>query len=245
MLLDSWAPLATGLARYVREFLPGSRRGALPIRLPGGNGQIVGVFGNDGYAADGRVKQEVAALRQRLREAALEELGFGLSEDGGVVAEVSSRIERHLSGRGGSYPLDGRYERRGGGPGWTLIREIGAQARLGVVADGIRAYLAVRERPDGRWAYVVGRMSPFAPFAVPSILRSLNEAEGPGEDGWGGSNLVGGSPRVHGSKLPPEEVERIINGLLQASRATHGPAGIKGPRGAGRPRAATCGVLVT
>ena len=82
MLLDSWAPLATGLARYVREFLPDSRRGALPIRLPGGSGQIVGVFGNDGYTVDERVKQEVAALRQRLREAALEELGFGLSEDG-------------------------------------------------------------------------------------------------------------------------------------------------------------------
>jgi hypothetical protein len=82
MLLDNWAPLATGLARYVREFLPGSRRGALPIRLPGGNRQVVGVFGNDGYRTDARVKQEVAALRQRLREAALEELGFGFSEDG-------------------------------------------------------------------------------------------------------------------------------------------------------------------
>lgn len=82
MLLDSWAPLATGLARYMRKFLPDLRRGALPIRLPGGNGQIAGVFGNDGYTVDERVKQEVAALRQRLREAALEELGFGLSEDG-------------------------------------------------------------------------------------------------------------------------------------------------------------------
>ena len=82
MLLESWAPLANGLARYVREFLPDSRRGALPIRLPRGQGQVVGVFGNDGYAADGRVKREVAALRRRLREAALEELGFGLSEDG-------------------------------------------------------------------------------------------------------------------------------------------------------------------
>lgn len=165
----------------------------------------------------------------------------------GVVAEVSCRIERHLSGRGSSYPLDGRYERRGGGPGWALIREIGAQARLGAVADGIRAYVAVRERPDGRWAYVVGRMSPFGPFDVPSILDSLNEAEGPGGDSWGGSNLVGGSPRVRGSKLPPDAVEQIVNGFLQVSRITHGTVGIKGKdlRGVGRPRAATCGIPVT
>jgi hypothetical protein len=163
----------------------------------------------------------------------------------GVVAEVSSRIERHLSDRGGTFPLDGRYERRGGGPGWTLIREIGAQARLGAIADGIRAYVAVRERPDGRWAYVVGRMSPFAPFDVPSILHSLNEAEGPGRDAWGGSNLVGGSPRVRGSTLPPDEVERIINKQLQASRVTHGAGDTKSSRAAGRPRAGTCGVQVT
>jgi hypothetical protein len=159
----------------------------------------------------------------------------------GVVAEVTSRIERHLGGRGGSFPLDGRYERRGGGPGWALIREIGAQARIGAAADGIRAYVAVRERPDGRWAYVVGRMSPFVPFDVPSILRSLSQAEGPGRDCWGGSNLVGGSPRVRGSRLPPDEVGRIVSGLLRASPVTHGTALIKGkgPRDAGRTRPAT------
>jgi hypothetical protein len=132
----------------------------------------------------------------------------------GVVAEVTSRIERHLDGRGGSYPLDGRYERLGGGPGWAMIREIGAQARIAATADGIRAYVAVRERSDGRWAYVLGRASPFVPFDVPALLRALNAAEGAGNDRWGGSNLVGGSPRVRGSKLSPREVERIINGLL-------------------------------
>jgi hypothetical protein len=82
MLLDNWNALAIGLAGYVREFLPHARRGAVAIRLPRGAGQVIGVFGNDGYAADGRVKQEVAALRRQLQGAALEELGFGLSEDG-------------------------------------------------------------------------------------------------------------------------------------------------------------------
>jgi hypothetical protein len=82
MLLDNWDALAAGLATYVREFLPHPRRGALTVRLPAGAGQVVAVFGSDGYAADVRVKKEVAALRQRPREGAGKELGFGLSEDG-------------------------------------------------------------------------------------------------------------------------------------------------------------------
>jgi hypothetical protein len=135
----------------------------------------------------------------------------------GVVDDVSSRIERHLHGRGDSYRLDGRYERLGGGPGWAMIREIGAQARLAVAADGIRAYVAVRERTDGRWAYVLGRTSPFVPFDVSALIRALNEAEGAVNANWGGSDLVGGSPRVRGSKLVPREVERIINRLLGAT----------------------------
>ncbi len=106
MLLDNWAPLATGLARYVREFPFDSRRGALPIRLPGDNGQIIGAFGNDGYTTDGRAKQEVAALRQRLREAVLEELGFGLSEDGHAWAllVLSAATPRQPSGNHGAWP---------------------------------------------------------------------------------------------------------------------------------------------
>ncbi len=88
----------------MREFLPDSRRGALPIRLPGGNGQIAGVFGNDDYTAGDRVKQEVAALRQRLREAALEELGFGLSEDGHAWALLvrPAATSRQPSGEDGA-----------------------------------------------------------------------------------------------------------------------------------------------
>lgn len=82
MLLDNWNPLAVGLANYMREFRPHVQRGALVIRLPRGTGQLVGAFGNDGYTAEDRVKREVSALRWLLGKAALEELGFGLSDDG-------------------------------------------------------------------------------------------------------------------------------------------------------------------
>jgi hypothetical protein len=131
----------------------------------------------------------------------------------GVVTEVEQRILRHLAGRGQSLPLDTRYQRIGGGPGWAMLREVGAQARTGAFRDGVRAYVSVRRRPDGQWVYVVGRMSPFVPFDVPAVLKALNDAEGNPTDHWGGGNTVGGSPRVSGSRLTPDEVTRIINGV--------------------------------
>jgi hypothetical protein len=141
-----------------------------------------------------------------------------------VVTEVEGRIARYLAGTGGSLPLDTRYERLGGGPGWAMIREVGAQARTGVFADGVRAYVAARPRPDGRWAYTVGRMSPFIPFDVPALLAALNEAEGTtgAADRWGGGATIGGSPRVAGSRLGPDEVARVINDRLAAMRGGTG-----------------------
>jgi hypothetical protein len=155
----------------------------------------------------------------------------------GVVAEVESRIGDHLGGRGGSHPLDGRYRRLGGGPGWALLREVGTHARLGAVADGIRAYVAGRERPDGRWSYVVARTSLFVPFEIPAALRALREADG---DGWRGGDLVGFSP-VSGSPMLPHEVERVVNDALRGVPRTGAARGL-GPKTGGRvgaPRMAT------
>lgn len=140
-----------------------------------------------------------------------------------VVEEVEDHILKHITGRGHKLPLDTRYEKIGGGPSWVMIREVGAQARTGVFADGVRAYVSVRPRPDGRWSYAVGRMSPFVPFDVPALLQALNRAEANGRDSWGGGNMVGGSPRVAGSRLSPAEVERIVNGLRPGAPTAPSP----------------------
>ena len=132
-----------------------------------------------------------------------------------VVTDVEHRILQHITGHGGQLPLDTRYERIGGGKGWSLLREIGAQARTGAFGDGIRSYVAVRQRPDGRWTYTVGRMSPFVPFDVPRILAALDAAEAPaGSDRWGGGNTIGGSPRVRGSALSPDDVAKIVDSVI-------------------------------
>lgn len=140
----------------------------------------------------------------------------------GVVEDVESRILKHLVGHGSEIPLDTRYDRLGGGAGWAMIQEVGAQAKTGVLSDGICAYVAVRKRPDGNWTYVVGRMSLFIDyFQVPAILDALNVAEGATgkPDRWGGGDTIGGSPRVAGSKLTPDEVGRIVNEVVSRTRA--------------------------
>lgn len=132
-----------------------------------------------------------------------------------IIEDVTNRIERHITGNGLSVPLDTRYERIGGGEGWAMVREIGAQARTGMFADGISAYVSVRERGNGRYTYVVGRMSPFIPFNCERIYTECNKLVAADGDVWGGSNTIGGSPRVAGSKITPDEMIKIVESVCR------------------------------
>lgn len=134
----------------------------------------------------------------------------------GVIEDVENRILRHVVGQGKSIPLDTRYMRLGGGRGWTMVSEIGAQARTGMFGDGITAFLAVRSQDNTRYDYVLGRQSEYVEFPVPKLLQALNEAEGlTGNDLWGGGTTIGGSPRISGSRLTPEDVAAVIDEVLQ------------------------------
>jgi hypothetical protein len=156
-----------------------------------------------------------APYREARQQGALD--GFQIAVYRDVIDAVSERIRDHLTDRGRSIRLDTRVERVGGDASWAMVREVGSDARAGLVASGIRAYVSVRPRADGAWAYTVGRVSPFVAFDVPRILVRLNEAESPQRGRWGGGTLVGGSPRRLGSALAPAEVENIVNEVLAAS----------------------------
>lgn len=134
-----------------------------------------------------------------------------------IVTDVCNRISAHTTGHGGSTPVDTRYERIGGGKGWIMAKEIGAQAKTGIFADGHKAYVTVRERGNGIYTYVIGRMSPYIRFDIPDLLKMMNGYEGliNKPDCWGGGDTVGGSPRVAGSKITPDKVEEYINFHLE------------------------------
>ena len=134
----------------------------------------------------------------------------------GVIEDVERRIMSYLGGTGGKKKLDTRYNVLGGGKRWSMIQEVGTQAKTGAFADGIKAYVSVRERPDGKWTYSVGRMSPFINFNIYKIFSNLNIWEDCRKDKWGGGDVIGGSPRVSGSSIPPKELELLINEVIEA-----------------------------
>lgn len=129
-----------------------------------------------------------------------------------VIEDVCLRINQYLAGNGKTISLDTTYEVIGGGSKWRMVREHGDCARTGMFSDGIYAFASVRNRQEeGVWDYVVGKHSPFVQFDMERIFKTLNEREGNATDKWGCSDTIGGSPRVAGSRIPPEEVEKIIN----------------------------------
>jgi hypothetical protein len=99
---------ATSLATYARKQLTNTARGSLLIRMTGDDTVIGGVYGNSNYLSDSRARLEVDLVKQRLREAGLDVLQFGLSldgyswallvkvDDGGCKTEVGRMFKREM-----------------------------------------------------------------------------------------------------------------------------------------------------
>ncbi len=135
-----------------------------------------------------------------------------------IIDEVHGRIERFLTGTGETLPLLGSYNVVGGGPDWVLAEINHQHARQKLVEAGAKAAIELYSTNEGRYRYSVWRRSEYIiGFPVLAILAGLNRAEGFADGdlaGWGGSENVGGSPRIKGSKLTPAEVEAVVNNVL-------------------------------
>ena len=79
-----------------------------------------------------------------------------------IILAVEKRLEQFLIGEGKTIELDLSYEildritNQDGITDWVMIKEIGAQAYLGMFSDGHEAFVSIRELPNGRWKYSVG-----------------------------------------------------------------------------------------
>ena len=84
------------------------------------------------------------------------------------------------------------------------------------LSEKIKAYVALVENKEDTYTYTIGKMSPFVMFPLERIYGALNEAEGLSsqDNCWGGSAIIGGSPRKTGSRLTPEKVQKVINGCI-------------------------------
>ena len=124
-----------------------------------------------------------------------------------VIDEVGDRIEKHISGQSGSIQLDTRYQLQDEKGILKIVREEGKHAKVGMLSDGIQAFISVSDLPDGKYKYSIGRLSPYVPFDINGLYEHLNQLEGfQGDDKWGGGDTIGGSPRETGSAIAPEQL---------------------------------------
>ena len=139
-----------------------------------------------------------------------------------ILRSVCARIDAAIDGRSGKLKLDTRYEKIGGGPGWQMIYEEGPYARTKLFSQKIKAYVALVESRKDTYAYTIGKMSPFITFPLERIYGALNKAEGLSshENCWGGSTIIGGSPRKTGSRLAPQEVQKVINDCIKREQTS-------------------------
>ena len=134
-----------------------------------------------------------------------------------ILWSVCDRIDSAISGKSVEIDLDTAFETIGGGDGWQFIIEGGPYARTKLFSEGVKAYVSLLEDREGSYSYTIGKMSPFIKFPITRIYEALNKAEklSSKDNCWGGSPIIGGSPRRTGSRLSPDEVEKVINGCIK------------------------------
>ena len=136
-----------------------------------------------------------------------------------LIQATHRRITSILFGKTREITLDTKYEVIQKSSCWSLVKEIGPHAKIGLMEDGIDAFVSlVGQTEDGRFRYSVGRRSEFIMFPIKDILDALNRAEGidSGQpDHWGGGDIIGGSPRGGLSAMTPEEVFNVVEHVLK------------------------------
>lgn len=135
-----------------------------------------------------------------------------------IIEKIGNRIGSFAWGKGETEPLDTRYEVLEDHQSWQMIKEVGAQGRLGAVEDGAKALVIARERSDDRFTYTLWRKSQWIrSFNLSEMYEELNAMEHCSQDcHWGDSEVIGGSPRGLGSSLDPELVSKVVQSVVDS-----------------------------
>jgi len=142
-----------------------------------------------------------------------------------IIREMHRRIRMTLFNGPTEVDVDTAYEVLADHGSWVMVREVGEGARIGMAENRVKAFVALKDESGDRYHYALGRLSQFIPFPLQQIYDDLNKAEGldsGAEHRWDGSDTIGGSPRVVGSKLTPDEVAAVVNRRLEKRRKAAG-----------------------
>jgi len=139
-----------------------------------------------------------------------------------LMQDIFLRIEKHLSGKSLEMGLDNSYTiLYGKRDSFALVKENSAYSRAKMIRDGIKVFALLVRENEGVYKYILGKISDLIPVPLPEIYDFLNKFENiksDDADKWGGSQTIGGSPRIKGSKILPEELFNIIKDYLKNSK---------------------------
>lgn len=140
---------------------------------------------------------------------------------------VMGRIMQFIVGNSGEIEIETEGEViHDSSYGYKFIdeRSSGVHYRYHMYSLGMNAFIAwvgTKEIPNTdpqkySFTYSIGRRGIFIPFPVQYLLKRLSayEEEHFGNGGWGGSDLIGGSNREHGSRIHPRDMGTIIDNFL-------------------------------
>lgn len=133
------------------------------------------------------------------------------------IEAVMKRLNSFMMGEADEKELDTRHTILYDSPTFKIVDEIGGnEARYYLFSKGMNAFISlVATRGDGKSVWSVGRRSQFIPFPVQELYVDFNEAEGlTADNGWGGSDIIGGSSREYGSSLTWEKLAEITEKRL-------------------------------
>ncbi|MBS3140666.1 hypothetical protein J4405_00810 [Candidatus Woesearchaeota archaeon] len=167
---------------------------------------------------ESRIRRQLAWIFEPYNNARFKGTLHNLDSDGvrNIIETVSGRITEHVFNGGQELALEGHYEVIGGGDTWKLTKETGPASRMAMYNDKIKAFISLVGEKDGRFFYVMGRKSVWVPFDIPALYKYLNGIDTGITDNnkWGGSNTIGGSPRLTGSSLDPNSIEIAVKKKL-------------------------------
>ncbi|MCA9478396.1 MAG: hypothetical protein KC535_04580, partial [Nanoarchaeota archaeon] len=137
-----------------------------------------------------------------------------------VLFEIHERIDRYLLGETGKTAIESNYSIIKQTDKWALVEEQGPYARSELIKDGIQAFVSFIDEKTNHLGtfhdYTIAKASLWvAHFDIEKIYEHLNK-EGrhiTEHNRWGGTRIIGGSPRQTGSILTPEKIFKEINEL--------------------------------
>jgi hypothetical protein len=135
---------------------------------------------------------------------------------------IMSRLDKLLMGMAGEYKPKADYQILKSTDDLIVIDETlgGIEARHYLFAHDMikKSYLSIiAKKDDGSFVYTIGKKSRYIKLPLKEIFSKLNELEETlnGSNCWGGSDIIGGSPRATGSRLSWQTISDTIESCLR------------------------------